>query len=182
VIVNFFMDSDSNTTATAGGEFSRIAQSLGMTDTIVGFGADIGSEFPLAEYVNAAGAAAEGDFAVLYQRRIADMPGWPAFLAAYQAAGFANEPTDPGLFGPFAYDAAYIIIAAIDRANSTNPAAIRNEIAATSNFAGVVGTYVGFDAKGDVIPQWTSLWRYLSGEWLKVYPFEVFLPAVLKNH
>lgn len=181
VIVNFFQGPDPNATAAAGGEFSRIADDLGMTNVIVGFGGDIGSEFPLAEYVNAAGAAAEGDFAVLYQRRIADMPGWPAFLADYQAAGFANEPADPGVFGPFAYDAANIIIAAIDRANSTNPAAIRDEIAATSDYAGVVGTYVGFDAKGDVIPQWASMWRYLSGGWLKVLPFEVFLPAVMKN-
>jgi ABC-type branched-subunit amino acid transport system substrate-binding protein len=118
---------------------------------------------------------------MLYQRRFADMPSWPTFLASYQAAGFANDPSDPGLFGPLAYDAANIIVAAIDRANSTNPVAIRNEIAATSNFAGVVGTYVGFDAKGDVIPQWSSMWRYLSGEWWRVYPFAVFLPNVLKN-
>jgi ABC-type branched-subunit amino acid transport system substrate-binding protein len=44
-------------------------------------------------------------------------------------------------WGAFAYDAAQIIIAAIDRADSTNPADIRNEIAATTNYQGVVGTY-----------------------------------------
>jgi branched-chain amino acid transport system substrate-binding protein len=91
------------------------------------------------------------------------MPGYPAFLAAYQAAGFAHESNDPGFFGPYSYDAARIIIAAIDRAESIVPADIRDEIAAMTNHAGVVGTYIGFDANGDVIPQWAWLVRFKNG-------------------
>ena len=178
-IANFFLDADPNATATAGGDFSRIAQSLGMTDTLIGFGGlgDANDDALLATHAAAAGAAAEGDFAMLYQRRFADMPGWPTFLADYQAAGFASEPNDPAVFGAYAYDAANIIIAAIDRADSADPTAIRDEIAATSNYTGVVGTYQGFDAKGDVLPQWASMWRYLSGEWMKVHPSESDLPT-----
>ena len=135
----------------------------------------------LATYAGAAGAAAENDYAAMGWRRIQDMPGWTAFLAAYQAANFPNVPDDPGMYGAFAYDAARIIIAAIDRADSINPTAIRNEIAATRNHRGVVGTYQGFDAYGDVIPQWAWLERYQNGQWGIVQPTKIFLPAIRRH-
>jgi len=53
------------------------------------------------------------------------------------------------------YAFAGIIIAAIVQSQSSDPAVIREFIAATRNDKGVVGTYVGFDASGDVIPQWS---------------------------
>lgn len=165
-----------------GGQFSLTAYRLGMTDVVIGWYAASNAESVLAAYANAAGAAAaEGDYAAMQFRRFEDMPGWATFLAAYRAAGFPNEPDDPGIFGTFAYDAANIIIAAIDRADSTDPAAIRDEIAATTNYAGVVGTYEGFDANGDVIPQWAWLERYQNGQWVILHPSRVFLPIVVKN-
>jgi branched-chain amino acid transport system substrate-binding protein len=109
------------------------------------------------------------------------MPGYDDFNAAYKAAGFLNCGGEAEAYGAYAYDAAKIVIAAIDRADSTNPAAIRDEIAATANYDGVVGTYEGFDAKGDVIPQWAWLELYQNGEWVMVYPYKVFLPLVLND-
>jgi branched-chain amino acid transport system substrate-binding protein len=179
VIVNFFTEDPDPAVA---GEFSKIAYGLGMTDVVIGWSPWGSNEAVLPVYANAAGPAAEGDHVAMEFRRFADMPGWPTFLAAYQAAGFPNEPSDPGPFGPFAYDAGRIIIAAIERADSTNRDAIRNQIAATRNYEGVVGTYQGFDACGDVIPQWAWLERYQDGQWVILNPGKLFLPVVLKNH
>ena len=108
------------------------------------------------------------------------MPGYDALNAAYQAANFPNYGGEAGTGGAFAYDAAKIIIDAIDRADSADPGAILDAIAATADYDGVVGTYQGFDAKGDVIPQWTWLQRYQNGEWMEV-SFEVSLPLLLKR-
>jgi hypothetical protein len=98
-------------------------------------------------------------------RRTADMPGYDGFNADYIAAGFPNFGTDADVWGAFAYDAAMIIIDAIQRADSINPDEIRNAIASTANHLGVVGTYEGFDSNGDVIPQWNWLMHYQGGTW-----------------
>lgn len=174
----FYADGDPSRS----GQFSFTAYGLGMTDVVIGWSSLGNDESDLAAYVSAAGAtAAEGDYASMQWRRFEDMPGWATFLADYQAAGFPNEPDDPSAFGAFAYDAANIIIAAIDRADSTDPTDIRDEIAATTDYEGVVGTYEGFDANGDVIPQWAWLERYQSGQWVILHPSKVFLPIVVKD-
>jgi branched-chain amino acid transport system substrate-binding protein len=158
----YYLDND----PTRSGQFSLIAYSLGMTDTVMGWSAWQNYAQALADYESAAGAAAaEGDYAAMQYRRFEDMPGWTAYLSAYQAAGFPNEPDDPGDFGAFAYDAAHIIINAIDQADSTDPLTIRRQIAAMSNYAGVVGTYQAFNACGDVIPQMAWLEQYQAGQW-----------------
>ena len=157
-----YLDADPN----EGGQFSLTAYELGMTDVIIGWVSWVNDKSLLATYATTAGTeAAENDIAIMQYRRFQDMPGWTDFLAAYQAAGFPNEPDDPGIYGAYAYDAAGIIISAIDRADDTDPTAIRNQVAATSNYAGVIGPYLGFDTNGDAIPQWTWLEQYQSGQW-----------------
>jgi len=155
--------------ASRAGLFSRVSHGVGMDDVVIAWTPwDVG-DGTLAQYQNAAGAtAADSDLAGMEHRRQADMPGWPAFLADYQAAGFPNYGGDPTLFGPHAYDAARILLAAIDRADSTDPAAVRDEVANTKNHVGVVGTYEGFDGNGDVQPQWGWLMRNWAGKWSDV--------------
>lgn len=150
------------------GLFSRVAYGVGMDDVPIAWSPMDGDESLLAPYTTAAGIAVDGDVMGMEYRRIADMPGWPAFLAAYLAAGFANYGDHPTTFGPYAYDAAMILLTAIDRADSLDPAVIRDEIAATAGHVGVVGTYTGFDSSGDVVPQWSWLEWSEAGKWLDV--------------
>jgi branched-chain amino acid transport system substrate-binding protein len=181
--VVFYSDLLNLNAATGAGQFSKIAHELGMTGMVIGWNSDTNDESVLVTYANAAGpVAAENDHAVMRGRRFQDMPRWTSFLALYQAAGFTNSPADPGIVGAYAYDAAGIIIAAMERADSANPAAIRDQIAATRNYEGVVGTYQGFDANGDPIPQWAWLERYRNGHWQILNPSRLFLPMVLKKH
>ncbi len=163
------------------GLLSHVAHSLGITDTIIAWNTFSEDEAVLAAYAAQAGAAAEGDHAAMSYRRTQDMPGYGTFNTAYQAAGFPNYGDEAMIWGAYAYDAAKIIIAAIGRAQSTDPNDIRDAIASTINYQGVVGIYEGFDAKGDVIPQWAWLERYTNGQWIILHPSKVFLPTTLKN-
>jgi branched-chain amino acid transport system substrate-binding protein len=164
------------------GQFSLTAYNLGMTDVVISWYSFTNDESVLVTYADAAlPLPAEGDYVAMIFRRFEDMPGWTTFLAAYQAAAFPNEPDDPGVFGAYAYDAVQIIIAAMERADSTDPLAIRDQIAATTDYEGVVGTYQGFDSNGDVIPQWAWLEQYRNGQWVILSPSKVSLPIVLKS-
>jgi len=163
----------------AAGLFSSIAEAKGLH--IVGWDAVWQDENALPGYGSAAGPGAEGDYAGLNGRRTQDMPGYAAFNADYQAAGFPNYGGEADVWGAFAFDAAQIIIAAIDRADSTNPADIRDQIAATADYDGVVGPYAGFDANGDVIPQWAWMTWFLNGDWGDIFPYKVFLPFVINS-
>jgi len=163
------------------GFLSSTAHGLGMTDVIIAWNTGSLDGSVLAEYAAQAGTAAEGDYAGMSYRNSADMPGYNTLNADYVAAGFPNYGNFADIWGAYAYDAARIIFAAIDRANSTSPAAIRSQIAATTDYEGVVGTYVGFDSRGEVIPQWAWLERYSGGDWEIPHPAKVFLPLILKN-
>jgi ABC-type branched-subunit amino acid transport system substrate-binding protein len=139
-----------------------------MEGVVIAWDIHWAGEEVFAPYEAAAGPAAEGDYAGVQWRRNEDMPGYVNFNQDYQAAGFPEYGDEALVWGALAYDAARIIFAAIDRAESIDPTAIRDEIAATANFRGVAGTYEGFDAKGDVIPQWSWLALYQDGEWALV--------------
>lgn len=156
------------------GQVSRVAHNLGMTQTlgwlgVEGFGGDYINTFVGIE-------AAENDYGATNSRRTSDMPGYTAFETAYLSANFANEPNDPGQWSPFAYDATKMIMAAIERANTTDTLAIRDALATTANYAGVVGTYQGFDTQGDVIPQWSRIEVVEKGEWVPALLNAEFYP------
>jgi branched-chain amino acid transport system substrate-binding protein len=160
------------------GLLSSISHNQGLGETIIAWDAGVAS---FDGYATVAGPAAEGDYAVSYVPDADDMPGYLAFNAAYQASAFPNYGADAEMQGAYAYDAARIVIAAMDRAGSTDPAAIRNQIAAMVDYGGVAGTYGGFDANGDVIPPWVWLKRFENGQWMTLHPSRVFLPVVLDS-
>ena len=160
---------------------SKTAHNLGMQDVAIGWTTFAESQDWLDTYAAQAGAAAEGDYAAMYLRSPEDMPGYADLLAAYQAAGFPNYGDQLNWWGAFAYDAAQILMGAIDAADSTDPADIRDAIAATADYSGVVGTYEGFDSKGDVIPQWQWLERYKNGDWGVLTFHDIYLPVILQK-
>jgi branched-chain amino acid transport system substrate-binding protein len=173
-----FVDSD----AATAGQFSGIAYAVGMTNVVVAWVPNYSGDAALATYAGNAGGAVFDDVIGAMPYRTDDMPRWPVFLAAYRAAYFVYAQDDPGVASAFAYDAAKIIMGAIRRANSDVPTQVRNQIAATHGYHGVVGTYVGFDARGDVIPQWAWLWHFETTQWVvyAVRTASVYTPLVLR--
>lgn len=74
-------------------------------------------------------------------------PAVKRFLAAFAKAYPGKEP---GAFTALGYDAARLLMAAIETAGSADPQAVRKALAATTDFAGVTGT-ISF-APGSRIP------------------------------
>ena len=68
------------------------------------------------------------------------------FVASYQAFTKAAGKEEPAsVFAALAYDAAYMLFAAIDAADSTDPQAIRDSLESLPAFSGVTGD-ISFDA------------------------------------
>jgi branched-chain amino acid transport system substrate-binding protein len=167
--------------ASIAGQFSQVAYSRGITTIPIGWNSATNDVAVLTAYTAAAGAqAAEGDYTAMEYIRLEDMPDWSRFLSEYLAAGFPQPSYDMGAFSAYAYDAANIILDAIQRAGSTDKDLIRQQIAATQNYKGVVGFYQGFDSHGDVIPQWSFIEYNHNGLWSVVQPARLFLPVLFR--
>ena len=162
----------------AAGIFSKMADLKGFST--IAWSTSTEDKNQLDNFVAQAGSAAEDDVAMMFYRHSSDMAGYPLFNSLYQWWTFPNYGDEATSIGAFAYDAAHIIIEAISVAGSLNPREIRSAIATTSNYSGVVGVYKGFDNKGDVIPQWFWLVGYKEENWHQLYPYEVYLPLLLK--
>ncbi len=108
-------------------------------------------------YITAAGSASNGDFASSVGAPIANQPRGAAFLSAYQAAGFAEPPSD---FGPYAFDAAGLIIGAVER-RGFDRAGVIAEVQAV-NASGVTGP-LAFDNFGDTRNKVVTLYRVEGG-------------------
>ncbi len=154
------------------GLFSRAAYEAGMTNVPIAWSSWDNALSLLETYATEAGPAAEGDIAMMSYRPFWGMPGWETFLADYQAANFPTASDDPGVWGAFAYDAARIILDALNRAGT--PGNVRDALAATTDFEGVVGLYHGFDGNGDVLPQWGWIERYYNWGWGPVFALPEF--------
>lgn len=86
------------------------------------------------------------------------MPGGAEFEKKY----LKRFETPIQIYAPFTYDAVYIIVEAMKRANSIDPAKILMEMPAT-NHVGVIGE-TKFDAKGDLKAPVISLYNYKNGK------------------
>ena len=70
---------------------------------------------------------------------------------------------DVKLYAPYVYDAVYVMVDAMQRAKSTEPAKYLPELAKTPGYKGVTGT-IAFDAKGDIKNGALTLYTYKGGK------------------
>lgn len=96
--------------------------------------------------VQQAGAAAEGAITFTAWTSAADTPGNQAFVRNFIAA----YDSEPSVFSALAYTSVQLLVNAISTAESTDSAAIREALAATSDFDTVLGNFT-FDAVGDAV-------------------------------
>ena len=96
--------------------------------------------------VQKAGSAAEGVITFLSWSHLSDTPGNQAFVANYRAAyGIEPEP-----WAAQSHATLYILANAIATAGSTDAAAIRDALAATTDFPTVLGNF-SFDPNGEAM-------------------------------
>jgi branched-chain amino acid transport system substrate-binding protein len=67
------------------------------------------------------------------------------------------------VYAPYVYDAVNLMVAAMVKAGSAEPAKYLPTLAATKDYKGVTGT-IGFDAKGDIINGSLTLYTYKAGK------------------
>lgn len=98
------------------------------------------------DFIDRAGSASEGVFitAIGAPPEEVKSPTAIAFLTTYKE----RFNSDPDVFGALTYDATIALLDAIDRADSSDRAAILREVKAIRSQPGVFGTW-GFDKNGD---------------------------------
>ncbi len=109
------------------------------------------------EFPKLAGDAAEGHYCSLPGVPLDKMPGGPAFRERYKAKFAA----DIQLYAPYVYDATMVVVEAMKRANSVEPAKYLAELPKT-NYSGLTSK-ISFDEKGDIKDGAVTLYQFKAG-------------------
>jgi branched-chain amino acid transport system substrate-binding protein len=121
---------------------AKQARELGYEGYIMG-----GDAWEAPELIQIGGSAAEGlVFSTHYHPDAELSPASPKFVTDFEAE-FGERPS---AFAALGYDAYMLVIDAIQRAGSFDPAAIRDAMAATQGYQAVTGT-ITMDANGDAV-------------------------------
>jgi branched-chain amino acid transport system substrate-binding protein len=83
-------------------------------------------------------------------------------LADFKAKFKKRFNADVQIYAPYVYDAVNVMVAAMVKANSSDPAKYLPVLAKTSDYKGVTGN-IGFDEKGDVKNGALTLHSYKGG-------------------
>ena len=116
-----------------------------------------GAQTPM--FITLAGADAEGALASNPGLPLDAMPGGAAFKAKFEAKYGKIQN-----YSPYAYDAMHVLIDAMKRADSSDPAKYLAELPKT-DYQGVTGR-VRFDAKGDITGGAVTLYQVKDGKWV----------------
>jgi len=144
------------------GPMVKQMKDLGIKARFIG-----GDGMQTPNFIKLAGNAAEGAMASIPGLPKDQMPGGKAFLEKYKAK--FNQEVE--LFAPMGYDAVMVIIDAMKRAGSTEPAKFLPEIGKTS-YQGVIGP-IAFDDKGDLRNGPITIYVVKGGQW---EPLEIVKP------
>jgi branched-chain amino acid transport system substrate-binding protein len=134
----------------------RQLRTLGMAIPFIG-----GDGMQTAEFIKLAGPAAEGAIGSSPGLPINQMPGGADFTTRF-GARFGKIQ----IYAPFAHDAAVVLIQAMLRAGSAEPAKYLPELARTQ-LDGVIGP-IAFDDKGDLKDGPVTLYQVKDGKWQAV--------------
>ncbi len=135
-----------------GGPFTRQARQLGLRGKILS-----GDGVCSTDVIKLAGPAADNIVCSVAGMALEKMPGGTEFARKYEAR--YHQPMQ--VYAPFSYDAVQIIVAAMKRANSTDPAKVLAAMPATDHH-GVIGE-TSFTAQGDLRHGAISMFTYRDG-------------------
>lgn len=126
---------------------------LGMNAKFLG---GDGAQTP--QFIALAGADAEGAMASNPGLPLNVMPGGQAFKSKFEAKYGKIQN-----YSPYSYDAMYVMVEAMKRANSTEPTKYLVELPKT-DWQGVTG-HIRFDAKGDISGGAVTVYQVKNGAW-----------------
>jgi len=128
-------------------------RSLGLTAKFLG-----GDGMSTPEFIKLASGGAEDAYSSLPGLPLLKMPGGSAFHDRFNAKYGAIQ-----LYAPYSFDAASVLIAAMQKADSTDPVKYLPVLAAISHEG--VTAKVMFDAKGDIKDGAVTLYQVKNGKW-----------------
>jgi len=137
------------------GPMARQIKQLGIAVKLSG-----GEMLKSSKFIQLSGEAAEGAIASIAGLPLAAMPGGKEYEARYRAR--FNIPVET--YSPYFYDATKVLVAAIKKANSADPAQYLPELAKTQ-YAGVTSARIAYDEKGDLLSAAVTVYRVEEGEW-----------------
>ena len=114
-----------------------------------------------AEFIKLAGSTAEGAIGSSPGLPLEKMPGGADFTKR-----FGEKFGKVQIYAPFAHDSAVVLIQAMLRADSADPAKYMPELVKTQ-VDGVIGP-IAFDAKGDLNDGPVTLYQVKDGKWQAV--------------
>ena len=150
-----------------GGDYPQIAP---FTQQLSDAGVDVpvmgGDAMYAAQYIELAGTTANGDLATSIGAPAESLDSAKPFVDAYADGGYA-EPAEA--YGPFAYDAANAVIAALgtslaDADTVTDARKPTVEALADVSFDGATGP-VAFDEYGDTTSPVVTVYEVSDGAW-----------------
>ncbi|HMV53700.1 MAG TPA: branched-chain amino acid ABC transporter substrate-binding protein [Rhodocyclaceae bacterium] len=139
---------------TQAGPMAKQMAGLGIKAKLLG-----GDGMQTPNFLKLAGDASEGAMASIPGLPKEKMPGGKTFLDKFKAKFNAEVE----LFAPMGYDAVFVIVEAMKRAGSADPARILAEMPKTQ-LNGVIGP-IAFDEKGDLKDGPLTIYAVKSGKW-----------------
>jgi branched-chain amino acid transport system substrate-binding protein len=136
------------------GPMMKQVKNLGLTAKYLS-----GDGTQTAEFLKLAGDGAEGVYASSPGVPLAKMPGGAAFADKYKKK-FNQEIQ---LYAPYAYDATMVMLEAMKKAGTTDPAKYLPTLAGMQ-YQGVTGN-IAFDEKGDIKGGSISIYQVKDGKW-----------------
>ncbi len=133
---------------------ARRIKQLGMPATLMGAGGFVSQTF-----LTLAQKEGEGVVALEPGLPVDGMPGGKAFEQAYRD----RYHTHIELHAPFAYDAASVLIDAIEQANSIDPEKYLPKLRGIKH-QGVTGT-IAFDGQGNLLNPSFTVYKVVNGQW-----------------
>ncbi|MCL6262325.1 branched-chain amino acid ABC transporter substrate-binding protein [Craterilacuibacter sp. RT1T] len=113
-------------------------------------------------FVKLAGKEAEGTIASLAGLPLSDMPKGKDYETRYKA----RFQSDVATYSPYGYDAARAMIAAMKKADSTEPAKYLPELAKNAYTDGVTTSNWAYDDKGDLKDGGITVYQVKNGDWV----------------
>ncbi len=111
-------------------------------------------------FIKLAGKDSEGTIASLAGLPIEKMPGGATYQAKYKKRFGSNPET----YSPYAYDGATVLMNAMIKSNSTDPAKYLPTLANTA-MPGVVSSKISYDKFGDLKDGSISIYKVVGGKW-----------------
>jgi branched-chain amino acid transport system substrate-binding protein len=136
-----------------GGPMARQIKSLALNVKLM-----MGDGGYTPEFVKLAGSASDGAYASLPGVPLDKMPGGKAFAARFVAK---YQPIQ--LYAPYCYDAVNVMIAAMQKADSVEPAKYMPALAGIAH-QGITAN-IQFDGMGDLTGGAVTLYQVQQGKW-----------------